>query len=135
VDGEVRELIRRRGPGPFTDPTPVRVLVRDVVADYRDVLDRVAGFGPLQPYPDDPEIEEFRSIRDLRKRGLRPSGVLAVPPRGGLTICRQAELIALWIGENEPGLVEFLVGGCGQSSCSQPFETANLGVEVGNQQV
>src|SRR5881409_72074 len=78
VDGEVRELIRRRGLDPFTDPAPVRVLVRDVVADYserslnsalppigdpesvvRDVLDRVAGFGPLQRYLDDPEIEEI----------------------------------------------------------------------------
>jgi pilus assembly protein CpaF len=78
VDGEVRELIRRRGLDPFTDPGPVRVLVRDVVADYserslnsalppivdaesvvRDVLDRVAGFGPLQRYLDDPEIEEI----------------------------------------------------------------------------
>jgi pilus assembly protein CpaF len=66
VDGEVRELIRRRGLDPFTDSGPVRLLVRDVVADYsersltsalppiddpeavvRDVLDRVAGFGPL----------------------------------------------------------------------------------------
>ena len=78
VDGEVRELIRRRGLDPFTDPAPVRVLVRDVVAEYserslnsalppigdpesvvRDVLDRVAGFGPLQRYLDDPEIEEI----------------------------------------------------------------------------
>lgn len=78
VDGEVRELIRRRGLDPFIDPGPVRVLVRDVVADYsersltsalppigdtesvvRDVLDRVAGFGPLQRYLDDPEIEEI----------------------------------------------------------------------------
>ncbi len=64
VDREVRELIRRRGLDPFTDPGPVRLLVRDVVADYserslasalppigdaesvaRDVLDRVAGLG------------------------------------------------------------------------------------------
>ena len=78
VDGEVRELIRRRGLDPFTDPGPVRLLVREVVADYsersltsalppivdaesvvRDVLDRVAGFGPLQRYLDDPEIEEI----------------------------------------------------------------------------
>ena len=77
VDGEVRELIRRRGLDPFTDPGPVRVLVRDVVADYsersltsalppigdaesvvRDVLDRVAGYGPLQRWLDDPEVEE-----------------------------------------------------------------------------
>ena len=36
VDGEVRELIRRRGLDPFTDPVPVRVLVRDVVADYSE---------------------------------------------------------------------------------------------------
>ena len=78
VDGEVRELIRRRGLDPFIDPAPVRVLVRDVVADYsersmssalppladpesvvRDVLDRVAGFGPLQRWLDDPEVEEI----------------------------------------------------------------------------
>src|SRR3712207_715964 len=36
VDGEVRELIRRRGLDPFTDPGPVRLLVRDVVADYSE---------------------------------------------------------------------------------------------------
>ncbi|MGY1751156.1 ATPase, T2SS/T4P/T4SS family [Modestobacter sp. SYSU DS0511] len=78
VDGEVRELIRRRGLDPFADPAPVRVLVRDVVADYserslssalpaigdpetvvRDVLDRVAGYGPLQRFLDDPEVEEI----------------------------------------------------------------------------
>jgi pilus assembly protein CpaF len=78
VDGEVRELIRRRGLDPLIDPAPVRVLVRDVVADYserslasalppigdpdsvvRDVLDRVAGFGPLQRYLDDPDVEEI----------------------------------------------------------------------------
>jgi pilus assembly protein CpaF len=77
VDGEVRELIRRRGLDPLVDPAPVRVLVRDVVAEYserslasalppivdpesvvRDVLDRVAGFGPLQRYLDDPDVEE-----------------------------------------------------------------------------
>jgi hypothetical protein len=36
VDGEVRELIRRRGLDPFSDPAPVRMLVRDVVADYSE---------------------------------------------------------------------------------------------------
>ncbi len=78
VDGEVRELIRRRGLDPFTDPGPVRVLVRDVVADYserslisalppigdaesvvRDALDRVASSGPLQRWLDDPDVEEI----------------------------------------------------------------------------
>ncbi len=58
---------------------PIRLRVRDVVADYsersltsalppivdpdavvRDVLDRVAGFGPLQRWLDDPEAEEIR---------------------------------------------------------------------------
>ena len=78
VDGEVRELIRRRGLDPFTDPSGVRLLVCDVVADYserslssalapiadpetvvRDVLERVAGFGPLQRQLDDSEVEEI----------------------------------------------------------------------------
>ena len=36
VDGEVRELIRRRGLDPFTDHGVVRLLVRDVVADYAE---------------------------------------------------------------------------------------------------
>src|SRR4028119_1839299 len=36
VDGEVRELIRRRGLDPFTDPGPVRVLVRAGGADYSE---------------------------------------------------------------------------------------------------
>jgi len=93
VDGEVRELIRRRGLDPFTDPGPVRVLVRDVVADYserslnsalppivdaesvvRDVLDRVAGFGPLQRYLDDPEIEEIW-VNELTSLNAQVSGL------------------------------------------------------------
>jgi pilus assembly protein CpaF len=78
VDGEIRELIRRRGLDPFTDPGPVRPLgarrggrLLGAVADsalpaigapesvVRDVLDRVAGFGPLQRWLDDPEVEEI----------------------------------------------------------------------------
>src|SRR3712207_64746 len=101
VDGEVRELIRRRGLDPFTDPAPVRVLVRDVVADYsersltsalppiadpesvvRDVLDRVAGFGPLQRYLDDPEIEEIW-INEPMKMNAQVNGlVMALGPHG-----------------------------------------------------
>jgi pilus assembly protein CpaF len=102
VDGEVRELIRRRGLDPFTDPGPVRVLVRDVVADYsersltsalppigdpesvvRDVLDRVAGFGPLQRYLDDPEVEEVwpgaRSGRVVADRRTADPAAAAAP--------------------------------------------------------
>jgi pilus assembly protein CpaF len=77
VAGEVRELIRRLGVDPAHDHAAVRRLVEDAVADYDDrsadgalpplpdvgaavkrVVDEVAGFGPLQPYLDDPEVEE-----------------------------------------------------------------------------
>ncbi|MBB3082930.1 hypothetical protein [Geodermatophilus sabuli] len=92
----MREPIRHRGLDPFTDPAPVRLLVRDVVADYsersltsalppignadsvvRDVLDRVAGFGPLQRHLDDPEVETLHGepgmtlVRDRRPRAGR----------------------------------------------------------------
>ncbi len=78
LEGEVRELVRRRGVDPVRDRAVVDQLVRDVVADYetrsaigvvaplsdpaaagRAVVDAVAGLGPLQPYLDDPEIEEI----------------------------------------------------------------------------
>ena len=92
VDVEVRELIRRRGLDPFTDPGPVRVLVRDVVADYsersvnsalppiadaesvvRDVLDRVfiarRGLSELTT-----TILGHGELADLVERMLRTSG-------------------------------------------------------------
>jgi pilus assembly protein CpaF len=78
VDAEVRELVQRRGIDPAAQPTVVARLVEDVVADYLDrastsalpplgdstatcraVLDAVAGFGQLQPFLDDPTIEEI----------------------------------------------------------------------------
>jgi pilus assembly protein CpaF len=78
VEREVRELIRRRGLDPLRDRAGVLALVEDVLADYdersllggvpplvdpaavqRSVLDAVAGFGPLQPYLDDPTVEEI----------------------------------------------------------------------------
>jgi pilus assembly protein CpaF len=78
VEDEVRELVRRRGLDPAQDVTAIRRLVDDVIADYdertltgampaladrsiaaRSVYDAVAGFGPLQPYLDDPEVEEI----------------------------------------------------------------------------
>ena len=78
VELEVRELVRRRGIDPVTDRTAVRRLVDEVVADYdersltsslpplgdsrsaaKQVLDAVAGFGPLQQYFDDPTVEEI----------------------------------------------------------------------------
>jgi pilus assembly protein CpaF len=78
VEDEVRELVRRRGIDPVAEGSAVRQLVDEVVGDYRDravtaalpplddpsqvtrvVVDAVAGFGPLQPFLDDPEIEEI----------------------------------------------------------------------------
>jgi len=78
LENEVRELVRRRGIDPIAEPAVVARLVDEVVADYRDrsitaplppltdtvavtraVLDAIAGFGPLQPLLDDPEIEEI----------------------------------------------------------------------------
>ena len=71
----------------------MRLLVRDVVGDYserslpsalppiddvesvvHDVLDRVAGFGPLQRYLDDPEVEEIRVNEPGRVFIGRPAG-------------------------------------------------------------
>src|SRR3954468_22908264 len=78
IEGEVRELVRRRGLDPSADVAAVRRLVEEVVADYDDraltsvlspvadhsatvrkVLDSVAGFGALQPFLDDPSVEEI----------------------------------------------------------------------------
>jgi pilus assembly protein CpaF len=78
VEDEVRELVRRRGLDPVADPTAVRRLVAEVLADYdertlggalpplldlddaaRSVFDAVAGYGPLQAYLDDPTVEEI----------------------------------------------------------------------------
>ena len=78
LHGEVRELIRRSGLDPATDDAAVRRLVREAVQDYdtrslhgglpvledvdaaaKQLWDSVAGYGPLQPYFDDPTVEEI----------------------------------------------------------------------------
>ncbi|NLZ98888.1 MAG: CpaF family protein [Micrococcus sp.] len=75
---EVRELIRSRGLDPTGQPEAVRELVATATSDYdarsmhaalpmlddvvttqQAVFDAVAGFGPLQPLLDDPEVEEI----------------------------------------------------------------------------
>ena len=75
---EVRELIRARGLDPTGQPEEVRALVATAAAEYdarsmqaplpmvedmastqQAVFDAVAGFGPLQPLLDDPEVEEI----------------------------------------------------------------------------
>jgi pilus assembly protein CpaF len=78
VELEVREHVRRSGIDPVRDGRAVRDLVDEVVADYdersvrgglpalpdprlvaREVWDAVAGFGPLQRFLDDPDVEEI----------------------------------------------------------------------------
>jgi pilus assembly protein CpaF len=78
IDAEVREVVRRQGLDPVRDPAAVRRVVDEVVAAYDErsltralpplgdpgeaakaVLDAVAGYGPLQPYFDDPAVEEI----------------------------------------------------------------------------
>jgi pilus assembly protein CpaF len=78
LSDEVRDIIRRNGMDPGRDATRVRRLVEDAVAGYdersltralppltdaegtvKQVLDVVVGFGPLQPFLDDPAVEEI----------------------------------------------------------------------------
>ncbi len=76
IDAQVRDVVRREGIDPLRDPAAVNAIVATVVREYderslagvvppigdleavsREVHDRVAGFGPLQRYLDDPAVE------------------------------------------------------------------------------
>lgn len=78
IDAQVRDVVRREGIDPLRDPAAVSSIVASVVREYdersltgivppvqdlaavtREVRDRVAGFGPLQKYLDDPAVEEI----------------------------------------------------------------------------
>ena len=78
IESHVREQIRRRGVDPLRQADAVEALVHEALAKWeeqalvgavapvddraataRTVLDNVAGFGPLQKYLDDPEVEEI----------------------------------------------------------------------------
>ncbi|MBB2890044.1 CpaF family protein [Flexivirga oryzae] len=118
IEDEIRELIRRQRLDPAHDQHILHGLVREAVQDYEErslhgglaplgdreqatqrVLDAVLGFGPLQPYLDDPSIEEIwvnepervfvarqgvpeltptiltsEQVRTLVERMLKPSG-------------------------------------------------------------
>lgn len=78
LEDDVRELIRRRRLDPALDELAVRDLIGEVLDEYDDraligglvplvdrretqrmLMESVAGFGPLQPYLDDPTVEEI----------------------------------------------------------------------------
>lgn len=78
LEEDVRELIRRRRLDPARDDLAVRRLIAEAVTDYEErsllgglppladpdetrrlLLEAVAGYGPLQPYFDDPSVEEI----------------------------------------------------------------------------
>lgn len=78
IDAEVRDAVRREGIDPVVQRDAVSKIVTDIVTAYgeqslsrplpplgdanavaRSVLDVIAGYGPLQRYLDDPEIEEI----------------------------------------------------------------------------
>jgi len=118
IHDEVREFIRRRGVDPISDQRSTRALIDEVISHYEErvptsslpplidrphaarfVFDSLAGFGPLQRFLDDREIEEIwvnepgkvfvarngvseltttvlanGEVRDLVERMLKPSG-------------------------------------------------------------
>jgi pilus assembly protein CpaF len=132
VEGEVRELVRRRGIDPVAEPAVVRRLIDEVVTHYLDravtsslpalgdttlvaraVLDAVAGFGPLQPFLDDPAIEEI---------WINEPGRVFVARRG------RSELTTLILtGEQVAELVERMLRTSGRRiDLSTPFVDAML---------
>ena len=78
IEERVRDEVRRSGVDPIRDRRAVRRIVDEEVSAHlaeladlesetpedleglaRQIHDRVAGFGPLQPFFDDPEVEEI----------------------------------------------------------------------------
>lgn len=78
IEEELRELIRSRGVDPLQDVGPVHELLDEVLTSYerrrdstmlpplvdrervaKQIVDRVAGLGPLQSLLDDPRVEEI----------------------------------------------------------------------------
>ena len=78
VEAEVREELLRRGLDPQLDAASLSAVIDEVLADYGErslsgglpavtdpeavrkaVGDQLGGLGPLQPYMDDPEVEEL----------------------------------------------------------------------------
>ncbi len=132
VEDEVRQLVRLRSLDPARDLADVRAVVADVMADYTErsldgllpaigdparleqaVLDAVCGLGPLQPYLDDPEVEEV---------WINEPGMVFVA-RGGRSELTTTILSAEQVAE----LVERMLKGTGRRvDLSSPFVDAVL---------
>jgi pilus assembly protein CpaF len=134
VEEEVRELVRRRGLDPGNgDGVAVRQLIDEVVIDYAErrlvasmpplddagqvakaVADRVIGMGPLQPFFDDPDVEEIW-INEPGKVFVAKAG------RPQLTTTVLSE-------EHVHDLVELMLRASGRRvDLSSPFVDATLG--------
>jgi pilus assembly protein CpaF len=132
VEDEVRELVRRRGLDPDVDGGAIRVLIDEVLADYgdraltsslppvadvgvaaRSVYDAVAGYGLLQPFFDDPQVEEI---------WINEPGRVFIA-RGG-----RSELTTVVLGEGQVrDLVERMLKSSGRRvDLSTPFVDAML---------
>lgn len=80
LDASLRDAVRREALDPQRDPAAVRRLAARLVAEHDErsltgavlplpdagtavdeLVARISGFGPLQRYLDDSEVEEFRS--------------------------------------------------------------------------
>lgn len=132
VEGEVRELVRRRGIDPVADPAVVTRLIDEVVSDYLDravtsqlpplgdvvpvsraVLDAVAGFGLLQPFLDDPSVEEI---------WINEPGRVFIARRG-----RSELTTVILTGEEVAELVERMLRSSGRRiDLSTPFVDSTL---------
>ena len=132
LDARVREVVRRDGVDPQAEVGLVRRIAEETVrahdersltgqvapvpdqhAMVRELVARVAGFGPLQPYLDDPDIEEIW-IND-------PSQVFVA--RNGRHELTNTVLSAVQVTE----LVERMLKSSGRRiDLSQPFVDAML---------
>lgn len=132
VQGEVRELVRRRSLDPTVEPEAFRRLVAEVIADYQDrslmsalpplgdpsavagaVFDEVAGFGPLQQFFDDPAVEEI---------WINEPGRVFVA-RGG----RSELTMVILTGDQVADLIERMLRASGRRlDLSTPFVDAQL---------
>jgi pilus assembly protein CpaF len=134
VEHEVRELVRRRGLDPGNgDGVAVRQLIDEVVTDCAErrlvasmpplddagqvakaVADRVIGMGPLQPFFDDPDVEEV---------WINEPGKVFVAKAG------RPQLTTTVLGEEHVhDLVELMLRASGRRvDLSSPFVDATLG--------